>query len=359
MDPSKTHKNEITLKLIVSELSSIDNTHIEKNIDSELINYPTALSVSDTESPSQFSEWLKSIFIKWENSIQRIGILGSDMYSAILYCVDPKFETLSLVKQKEHLKVVRNECHKEILNARTRVKKDSKKKKINKKKDDSDSDHSEIDIIESDNEIDEKKKNDKKIKADFFQDHGYKKLGWKKSNILTLLKNGIESLEMIRVLVDYLCVNIFIIDSDDKQIQVHYGIEQSFCPFKETIFLIRTKTGFDPIVGKDVDKKTWNYNDIFFREFINTHKQSFTCPTYSQKENIDQIRDFKMKSIRDIDDSSSSDDESLDNVLNKNMKLEQLQKYAKKFGISTKVGKKQKAKQLLYEEIKKRLDDEK
>jgi hypothetical protein len=314
---------EITLKSIVEYLNSTDKPDLDNADDNKkeendiTLNLPVPLPPGDIEKPEQFSEWLKSIFIQWNNKIQRIGISGGTLYDAIFYCIDSKFENLTPQKQQEYLKNIRTTCYKKLSKST--------------------------------------KKNSNSDKNDLFQEYDYVKLGWKKTTIVSIFKNGEQTMEVLRFFTDYFCINIILIDPDDRQIQLHFGHNSKFCPFKETVILIRTKKGADPVISEDIDKRTWNYNDDFFKEFLDKYRKQFICPSYTLNKNEDIYRPFILMKPRD--DESDEEIEKITDVLNKSMKLDKIQVYAKKYGISIKMGKKYKTKQMLCEEIKNKIKE--
>jgi hypothetical protein len=293
------------LKYIHDYLSkNADKTSTDINI----LNYPLALQPSTTEKPEQFDQWLKSIFIKWNDDVLRIGTNNGTMYDAIFYCIDQKFSLLTADQQKNHIIMLCTDSYKQL---------NKKDKKIN-----------------------------------MFQDFGYKKLGWKKPTLTYLLKKQQTSMEVIRFFADYFDINIIIVDSDDQMIQCHYS-DNKFCPYKESIILIRTQTGFDPLISDDIDKHCWNYNDDFFTNFIKTYKNKFVCPTYSQTGKDATTRTFELLKLREL---KSIDEEEIQDVFNKDMDLASLQKYSKKYGIPIKMGKKFRTKQMLKDHLKKIYD---
>jgi len=294
------------LKYIFTYLS----THDKKKDVIQTINYPPALQQGVIEKPDEFDVWLKSIFSKWNKQIARIGTYEGTLYSAIFRCIDPKFVTLTSPEQSKY---IQEACTYFV-------------KKINKP---------------------DKKKN-------IFQEFGYNKLDWKKTLLTSLFKNKTESLEIIRFFVDYFEINIILIDSDDQMIQCHYS-EYKFCPYKECVIIVRTKTGFDPLIDIKNKKNTWNYNDSFLKEFINKYHKVFVCPTYSKVKDANNVRPFEMMLLREI---KIVHKEELQDVFNKDMDLAHLQKYAEKHGVPIKMGKKFISKQMLKDSLKKVLDNE-
>lgn len=284
----------------------IDKNKSKKEDDISILNYPPALLPETTEKPDQFEPWMKSIFIKWNNEVMRMGTINGTMYDAIFYCIDPLFKLLTSQEQKKYVTNVCTLCYKEL------------------------------------NKIDKK--------INMFQDFGYKKLGWKKSTLTYLLKKEQASIEVIRWFVDYFEINIILVDADDQDLQLHYS-DGKLCPYKETIIIVRTKTGFDPLINND--KYSWNYNDSFLKQFIDKYKTKFICPSYSQTGKDPITRSLELLLLKETKEINQ---EELQDVFNKDMDLSQLQKYAKKYGIPIKMGKKFRSKQMLKDHLKKIYD---
>lgn len=300
----------ITLQSLVEQLTSETDSKRKYDPDSlDMINYPKALPHGEQESPETFTPWLKSIFKTWSDDVQRIGINGSTLYHSIFYCIDPKFEKLTSEQQIKYFYNIRFLLCKELL-------------KIDK------------------------------TNNNMFYAFGYKKLKWKKNNLIALIKSGDATMEIFRFFADYFSINIIIVDNDDQQIQIHYNDEPKFCPFMETVILIRTQTGFDPIISVDKDKRTWNYNDDFFRQFLKKHSKLFMCPTYYQDPKEEPTRPFVMSKVREKKETVEM---TLKNINSQYMRLCVLQAYASKLKIPIKMGKKFKTKVMLTEEIQKKL----
>lgn len=309
-----THEEStMTLDKIVKYLSSTPLITVKKDHeytlqnsiidDKEVINFPPALPKNETETVSKFNDWLMNLLKKWDDEIYRIGLNNDKFYFTLLYCLDKDFDKLTVELQGKY-----------VMDA----------------------------IITSYRSV------SKKGKDDVFQKFEYKKLGWSKSKIIASIKHGSDIPDVIRFTCDFFSINIIVFNSDHKQIQVHYGVGK-FNPFQETLFLIKTKTGYNPIVSKN--KRTWNYNDSFFIEFMNEHRKKFTCWSYSHKDDIDKIRQFRIQRLRE---EKEEDQEHPDDVFHKNMNLEQLRKYAIKAGIQIKIGKTFVTKQILYELLEKK-----
>jgi hypothetical protein len=294
----RSDNNNITLKEIVSYLTNIDDEmHIV-----ESTNHPNSLQNGDIESIDNFGDWIKSIFKKWKDDIKVMGIQDNSIYSPVMTCIDSKFEELELSEKKKYMLGLRSHLRKEI------------------------------------------------NRTEIFEQYGYKKLGWKKNILTSTLNLGDQTMEILRLLADYFNINIFVIDNDDRQIQIHYS-DGHFSPFKENVFLMKTKTGFDLIIFKNMIS-TINYNDSFLREFIKIHEKNLICPSYDLTKDANVIRPFQ---ILKAGTQNIESEDNINDVFCKKMKLDQIQKFAKEYGIPIKMGKKFKTKNILYEEIKEKL----
>ena len=302
----------ITLEEIVTHLTSIGD---EPCATIDIGNYPTSLQDGDIESINNFSDWIKSIFKKWKDDIKVMGLHDNLMYVPIMTCIDVKFRELELAEKKKYINNLQVHLCKEI------------------------------------------------SKNDIFESFEYKKLGWKKNNLVAMIKSSEQTMEILKIIADYFNINIFVIDNEERQIQIHHGMGQ-YSPFRENVFLIKTKTGFDPMCFSgesitprlDTDNETMsvNYNDSFLREFIQTHEKILICPSYDLKKDAAVIRPFSLLKAGEL---VVEYEEDVDDVFCKKMKLNKIQKIAKKCGIPIKMGKKFKTKNILQEEIKEKLQN--
>jgi len=292
--------NNLTLEEILSYLTSInDEIYV---VDTG--NYPNSLQAGDVESITNLGDWIKLIFKKWKDGIKVMGLHDNSIFVPIVTCIDSKFKELEITEKKKYIENLQAHLCKEL------------------------------------------------NKTDIFESFDYKKLGWKKNNLISMIKSGEPTMEILKIMADYFNINIFVIDNDERQIQIHQSIGQ-YCPFKENIFLIRTKTGFDPLMFSN-EMMSINYNHSFLREFIKTHEKILICPTYDLKKDANVVRPFNLLKAGQKKDEIEED---MDDVFCKKMKLDKIQKIAKKHGIPIKMGKKFKTKNILYEEIKEKIEN--
>jgi hypothetical protein len=292
-------KSQLTLQEIVSFLTNVEETY-----DQVTGNYPSSLQAGDKENVSNFGNWIKSIFSKWKNDIKILGVHNNSIYVSIMSCIDSKFDDLDISQQKKYIDELKARLYSEV------------------------------------------------TKTDIFETYGYKKLGWKKNNLLSILKNNDQTMEILRLLADHFNINIFVIDNEEQQIQIHYN-EGEFCPFKESVILLRTKTGFDPIIYKN-NITTFNYNNSFFCEFMENSMNKLVCPSYDLKKDADMIRELK---ILKAGQKNEEIEDTVEDIFYKKMKLDKIQNFAKEYGIPIKMGKKYKTKNILYEELKEKLNN--
>jgi len=292
------------LKFVVESLSSVDN------IDKKLANHILAIPHNTADSISH--AWVNSIL---GDKVKRLGMRTGSIYEVLFTCIDDTFYKLNALQQKNYIDIAKSTFVKDI---------NGRKNKEDKKKGKED--------------------------IQIFQDFEYKKLGWTKSYIVSLIKNDQQTIEIFRFFADYFTINIIVIDTDERHIQIHYGASEKFCPYKENILLIRTNVGFEPIVCES--ETIWNYNNKIFKKFIDKNEQFFVCPSYSIKEGSDKTRPFIKSSLEEEDKEIT---ENVSDIFNKKMKLDKLQQYAKEYNISTKMGKKYKTKPMLFEELREKI----
>ena len=228
---------------------------------------------------------------------------------------------------------------------------------------------------------------------------GYTKLKWNKKTLKDNINNNVIDSGTIRVVSDYLHVNIFVINEDSKQIE--YGGAE-FIPFKKNLFIYKYKDNFYPIFTKDSkffkftsplvkylltntqqisllshDQLTFKEEDL--SKYINLATIMPEIPINVKAEEVSVINKFeedfteyddnKSEMVNDdTDDSSNSDSDDTDSdesdsgdvnnteIFNKYMKLSlmEIQKEAKKLNINIKdSNNKLKNKNLLCMEITK------
>ena len=65
------------------------------------------------------------------------------------------------------------------------------------------------------------------VRGNFFRKFNYNELNWKKGQLLSDIKNYVNSEMVIRYLADYFDINIFVFDFLDDDIHLYYGKSQS------------------------------------------------------------------------------------------------------------------------------------
>ena len=205
---------------------------------------------------------------------------------------------------------------------------------------------------------------------------GYNKLKWNKKPLKDNINNNVIDAATIRVVSDYLHVNIFVINEDAKQIE--YGGAE-FIPFKKNIFLYKYKNNFYPVFTKDCkffkftsplvkylltntqkitllshDQMTFKEEDL--SKYINLATIMPEIPVNIKAEEMSVINKFDedftefddgknnsqnvIESESESNSESESDNESEDNseIFEKYMKLSlmEIQKEAKKLNINIK-----------------------
>jgi hypothetical protein len=105
---------------------------------------------------------------------------------------------------------------------------------------------------------------------------GYAKLKWNKKTLKDNINNNVIDSGTIRVVSDYLHVNIFVINDDSKQIE--YGGAE-FVPFKKNIFIYKYKDNFYPIFTKD--SKFFKFTSPLVK-YLLTNTQKITLLSHDQ-----------------------------------------------------------------------------
>jgi hypothetical protein len=105
---------------------------------------------------------------------------------------------------------------------------------------------------------------------------GYTKLKWNKKTLKDNINNNIIDESTIRVISDYLHINIFVINEDSKQIE--YGGAE-FVPFKKNIFIYKYKDNFYPIFTKD--GKFFKFTSPLVK-YLLTNTQKITLLSHDQ-----------------------------------------------------------------------------
>jgi hypothetical protein len=77
--------------------------------------------------------------------------------------------------------------------------------------------------------------------------HQYEKLyNWSKTDVMTDISTGIFSGQVLKILCDFFCVNIFVFDIDGDT--VYFGGGMHYVPFRKTIFLLKFENDeFEPL----------------------------------------------------------------------------------------------------------------
>ena len=111
---------------------------------------------------------------------------------------------------------------------------------------------------------------------------GYTKLKWNKKTLKDNINNNVIDAATIRVISDYLHINMFIINEDMKQVE--YGGAE-FVPFKKNVFLYKYKEDFYPIFIKNSkdskDCKFFKFTSILVK-YLLTNTQKITLLSHDQ-----------------------------------------------------------------------------
>ena len=231
----------------------------------------------------------------------------------------------------------------------------------------------------------------------------YTKLKWNKKTLKDNINNNIINEMTIRVVCDYLHINIFVLNEDTKKIEYGGG---EFIPFKKNIFVYKYDNNFYPIfTNKDkffqfnsdlmkyILKNTdilmllsldqFSYKEEDLSKYINISKilpevnlasnnlplqeeisvinkfdDDYSDSEQSESSDKDEDKDKDKIEVEEDkeDDEDDKDEEDFDqDIFDKYMKLSlmEIQKEAKKYNIHTKVGTKLKNKKELCIEISK------
>ena len=226
----------------------------------------------------------------------------------------------------------------------------------------------------------------------------YTKLKWNKKTLKDNINNNIINEMTIRVVCDYLHINILVLNEDTKKIEYGGG---EFIPFKKNIFVYKYENNFYPIfTNKDkffqfnsdlmkyILKNTdilmllsldqFSYKEEDLSKYINISKilpevnlPSNNLPLQEEISVINKFDDDYSDSEHSTEDDTKDDtkddeiegkiegkevEEDFDqDIFDKYMKLSlmEIQKEAKKYNIQTKVGTKLKNKKELCMEISK------
>ncbi len=108
---------------------------------------------------------------------------------------------------------------------------------------------------------------------------GYTKLKWNKKTLKDNINNNVIDAGTVRVVSDYLHINIFIINEDMKQVE--YGGAE-FVPFKKNVFLYKYKEDFFPIFIKESkDCKFFKFTSPLVK-YLLTNTQKITLLSHDQ-----------------------------------------------------------------------------
>lgn len=105
---------------------------------------------------------------------------------------------------------------------------------------------------------------------------GYNKLKWNKKTLKDNISNNVIDAGTVRVVSDYLHINVFIINEDSKQIE--YGGAE-FIPFKKNLFLYKYKDNFYPVFLKE--NKIFKFSTPLVK-YLLTNTQKITLLSHDQ-----------------------------------------------------------------------------
>jgi len=210
----------------------------------------------------------------------------------------------------------------------------------------------------------------------------YKNFNWKKKDIVSTLTNNIVDEKIIRLVSDYLHVNIFMINNCSKGGKyISYGGGE-YVPFKKNIVLYKQNEMYYPIFTKT--SKFFKVNDSIIKCFIENSEKIKLLTLESDtfipvEENLDKYIDITKidfndnevaknmvnsfieeecssseNEISDIENNKENNKENKEMLGNTNMSLKDLQEIARKYGISIKKQGKLKTKKELCVEINKK-----
>lgn len=212
----------------------------------------------------------------------------------------------------------------------------------------------------------------------------YTKLKWNKKTLKDNINKNIIDASIVRVVSDYLHVNIFIFNEETESIEYGGG---DYIPFKKNLFFYKYQNNYYPVFNKNF--KYFSYDTPLVKYLLtNTDKINLLSHdqlTFKEEDltkyininilpniQVDQTKEDQMSVINKFEEdfsdndeensdedenseSSESEDEINQELFEKLMKLSlsDIHKEAKKYNIDIKVGTKLKTKKDLCSEISK------
>ena len=241
---------KITINKIISytlSCSNKDNTRNNYDVIAKIPNTLEKLSFrilkyKDSRDIGDFPEHIKGIFNPFINDIKRYGVIkyknnknkdNISLFYSILFCINVNFAQMEQHEKESKIYEFRNKILKDIYG------------------------------------------------KDLYKKYKYKNIGWSMDDIRYLLKNFKNDWKMLRLLSDFLNINIFLLDIGLDSIYSIYS-EEKFNKFKENVFIVCYNEVFEPLVY--LDNKLWNLNMKPFKKLINVNSSLITSHSadYSQ-----------------------------------------------------------------------------
>lgn len=239
----QTNKKKITLNYLIKYVLDLKKNEIDDTEDENMYALSTVknelndtafntLKYGETKSAGDFSKNIKKIFNPYISDMNRIGVIvtkGKDqnisLIYSILYCIQDNFVELS--------------CSEKI----TCV------EELNKYLEDE---------LYSDN---------------LFKKFNYRKLGWKKNELTSAIRDYKNNVMILQYISQLLCINIFLLNINDDKIYSIYPEEQ-YNVFKPSIMLTFFDGKFEPMIYKN--NKIWKYCYDPLKKLINIDKNSIS-----------------------------------------------------------------------------------
>jgi hypothetical protein len=219
-----------------------DETVLQSRLESELSDTePTILTLGEVAKLKYLPSYLKSFFNN--HTFLHMGVLSKfdddnteqdfSFFSSVLSCLNQTFNNMDIINKKKYLKKIFDPLKRDI-------------------------------ILEG------------------YSSFGYGKMKWDKKDVHRDLDNYKTTKQTIRYFVDYLHINVFILDVENDSIIFTGG---NFIPYKKTIFVMRYENNkYESIFTEK--SKVLSYADQLIQKII-------TDSEYIQTFNVDFRKDAK------------------------------------------------------------------